>query len=474
MSYTKQNFVSGQVISAAHLNHMEDGIAEAQQMAEDKTSGLSAEIVRIKQAVQSNTNAITAEKTRATGEEARLDKALTAEVDRAQKAEKELSDRIDDLPTGGSADLTIGTVTSGETAGANITNGKLNLVLPKGDKGDKGDTGAQGPQGPKGDTGASGDGSGGLSDEEKSLLLSMLARAAYNCEGMQSIYSKLSSLWDVELVEPVVVPVAVQSVTLNRTTLNLRAGRTVTLTAEVLPRKASDKTVTWTVSPEGYATVKNGVVTTLKTGRCTVTATAGEVSAICTVNVIAEPSSTSVPGETPVYKLDAARTFVAADKEYIDTGLKPFATIDPKPDWTILLEVQGGANVGNDQELLHSITEIEPWPGITIGIASGKGLRAAVYGGTVILASSLNTLKKEKMRLAVRVTGTTLTGWTSETGPVTAAITRYDTVVDKNLLLGCYQETDGTKGRFFDGTVYQCMIFHKALSDAQVTTWLTT
>lgn len=50
--------------------------------------------------------------------------------------------------------LTIGTVTSGETASAEITgtspNQTLNLVLPKGDKGDKGDTGAKGDTGPAG------------------------------------------------------------------------------------------------------------------------------------------------------------------------------------------------------------------------------------------------------------------------------------------------------------------------------------
>ena len=68
-------------------------------------------------------------------------------------------------------ELTIGTVTSGETAGASIKDGKLNLVLPKGDKGetgatgpagkdgakgDKGETGPAGPQGEKGDPGATG------------------------------------------------------------------------------------------------------------------------------------------------------------------------------------------------------------------------------------------------------------------------------------------------------------------------------
>lgn len=68
--------------------------------------------------------------------------------------------------TGPANTLTIGTVESGAVAGATITGDApdqtLSLVLPKGDKGDKGDTGAtgatgpQGPQGIQGETGPQG------------------------------------------------------------------------------------------------------------------------------------------------------------------------------------------------------------------------------------------------------------------------------------------------------------------------------
>ena len=58
--------------------------------------------------------------------------------------------------SGGSVDLTIGTVTSGSTASASISNGKLNLVLPKGDTGATGATGPKGDTGEKGATGAQG------------------------------------------------------------------------------------------------------------------------------------------------------------------------------------------------------------------------------------------------------------------------------------------------------------------------------
>lgn len=81
---------------------------------------------------------------------------------------------IDQLGSGGggSASLEIGTVTSGETADASITDGKLNLVLPKGEPGEKGDTGPQGPKGEKGDTGPQGPkGDKGDSADEKNYTL---------------------------------------------------------------------------------------------------------------------------------------------------------------------------------------------------------------------------------------------------------------------------------------------------------------
>ena len=110
MNYSRQNFVDGQKLYASHLNHIEDGIVQ-----------------------------------------------IASEVGTS---------------SGGTASLTIGTVTSGPAASASIVNNQLNLVLPqgeqgpqglqgvqgekgeKGEQGDKGDTGDIGPQGPKGDPGA--------------------------------------------------------------------------------------------------------------------------------------------------------------------------------------------------------------------------------------------------------------------------------------------------------------------------------
>ena len=99
---------------------------------------------------------------------------------------------------GGTAALTIGTVTSGDTASASITNGKLNLVLPRGavgpqgPEGPKGAAGAQGEQGPKGGTGPAGP---GFTDAAKSYILALFENAAYKNDTMQATYAALKAEW---------------------------------------------------------------------------------------------------------------------------------------------------------------------------------------------------------------------------------------------------------------------------------------
>lgn len=77
------------------------------------------------------------------------------------------------------------------------------------------------------------------------------------------------------------------SVTLSKTSLTLEAGKTVRLSATVLPATATDKSVTWSSNNEAVATViTNGTVTARKAGTAVITArTANGKSASCTVTV---------------------------------------------------------------------------------------------------------------------------------------------------------------------------------------------
>lgn len=77
----------------------------------------------------------------------------------------------------------------------------------------------------------------------------------------------------------------VESVTLSQKEAEIIVGKTLTLTATVLPENATDKTVTWTSNNTAVATVDNGVVTAVKPGSASITATAGGKNASCTVTV---------------------------------------------------------------------------------------------------------------------------------------------------------------------------------------------
>ena len=83
----------------------------------------------------------------------------------------------------------------------------------------------------------------------------------------------------------VIDKVEVKSITLDQEMAEVEVGKGITLTAAVSPSNATDKTITWTSSDEAVATVKDGVVTGVSEGTVTITATAGKVSAVCTVNI---------------------------------------------------------------------------------------------------------------------------------------------------------------------------------------------
>ena len=83
--------------------------------------------------------------------------------------------------------------------------------------------------------------------------------------------------------EPSVIPV--ESITLSKSALTLKVGDTTELTATVTPSDATDPTVTWQSSDTSIAEVKDGKVTAISAGSCTITASVGTVKADCSVTV---------------------------------------------------------------------------------------------------------------------------------------------------------------------------------------------
>ena len=94
--------------------------------------------------------------------------------------------------------------------------------------------------------------------------------------------SKVTGTVTITVTQPV------SSISFTQPNIPVVVGRTAQAKVQVQPSDASDKSVTWSVSDESIATVRNGQISGVKAGECTVTATSKsnpEVSASATVTV---------------------------------------------------------------------------------------------------------------------------------------------------------------------------------------------
>ena len=104
--------------------------------------------------------------------------------------------------------------------------------------------------------------------------------------------------------------VNVTGVTIDKTTHSFAIGETVQLTATVVPSDATNKNVLWSAS-NGNCTVNNGLVTAVKAGDCTITATTedGGFTATCAISVsepVADAPASPVDGKTVTFAAEAS------------------------------------------------------------------------------------------------------------------------------------------------------------------------
>ena len=338
--------------------------------------------------------------------------------------------------------------------------GIANAAGTQGEKGDKGEKGDPGPAGAKGDPGE------GFTANAKALLLNLFENAAYKTDTMQPTLNALRAEWGGSAQE-----VPVQSVSLSAVTMTLNESESKTLTATVLPANATDRAVVWSVLPAGFATVTNGVVTGIKAGNCTVTATAGGKSASCTVTVeVVETAQLiySLPGETVL-------------TQGLDTGLKLLEHASTEtPQYTILVDAKAGDdfNANTWPAFLHCLTETGNTgnlPGFnSTSSPLNKKTEFAYYNyGGVTLSDSIEHLKT-RTRYAVQIDGRKYRGGSTYC-PLTEWKTTNGTIIDvpQTFLIGAAQSADGSKKQqFWLGTLYQCRVYKGLLSDDKVNDYI--
>jgi len=120
----------------------------------------------------------------------------------------------------------------------------------------------------------------------------------------ESGFTATCSITVVEKIVPVT------SVSLNKSSLSIKQGKSSTLVATVLPSNASNKSVTWSSSDESVAIVSNGVITGVKEGFATITATSvdGEFTASCDITITEPTRVTGVSLNEASISLKAERT----------------------------------------------------------------------------------------------------------------------------------------------------------------------
>ena len=309
----------------------------------------------------------------------------------------------------------------------------------------------------------------GLSETSKTLLLSLLENAAYTSPSMQAQLNALRTEWSSSGGGSDEIPV--QSVSLSSSALTLNEGESKTLTATVLPADATNKSVIWTVTPTGIATVVNGAVTASKAGSCTVTAMAGGKSASCTVTVEAAETAQLI------YTLPAETELTNG----FDTGLKLLEHASTEsPQYTILVDAKAGDNFDASTwpAFLHCLTETGSTanlPGFnsTSSPLNNKTEFAYYNYGGVTLSDSIEHLKT-RTRYAVQIDGNKYRGGSTYC-PMTGWLTSNSTITDvpQTFLIGAAQSADGSKKQqFWPGTLYQCKVYKGLLSDEKVNEYI--
>lgn len=258
-------------------------------------------------------------------------------------------------------------------------------------------------------------------------------------------------------------------ITLDQTTLTFTSASTQTLTATVTPSDTTDPII-WSSNAEDIASVSGGVVTAVSNGNATITATCGAYSAICAVTV----SGIETGSGGVLYRLAESTTFDGTN--YIDTGVQLFAENKP---FTVVVDWEHGASefMTESHTVAHCMNEARPWNGFVMQYSNSVGIfemqvtqreKVEVKSGS----DSMTTSTFARFKAVVRKASdgvVTISRRYNDTGDVlkTSGSTTY-TKVDQTLLLGCYQTTGGTKGRFAKGVMHEAIVYDRALSDDEV------
>ncbi len=190
------------------------------------------------------------------------------------------------------------------------------------------------------------------------------------------------------------------------------------------------------------------------------------------------PDTGATDDPVPVFSLPETE-FTPEKATVVDTGIKLFESADGAKDYTIIISQRPHSTTDISAKdtycLLHCMEESDPYPGLSIaGEAKSYGIHVFERHAPELIASSFGFDIYNTYVFAIQVSGKR--AWAKVRNANNGAyieskgwvdIADY-AAVDKSLLIGGYQTSNGTKGRFWDGTVYFCKIYDKLLTEEQI------
>ena len=194
-----------------------------------------------------------------------------------------------------------------------------------------------------------------------------------------------------------VEPTLVTSLSLNKSVATLKTNETITLIANVFPTAAQNRTVTWSSSDTSVATVSSeGVVTALKVGTATITATTTDgsnLTATCKVTVVETPA-TGISLNKTTASLKATETVT------LTATVTPSTTTNKAVTWKSSDETI--ATVSNGVVTAHKVGTAD----ITATTTDGSNLSATCKVTVVATAATGISLNKTTASLKANETVT--------------------------------------------------------------------
>lgn len=169
-----------------------------------------------------------------------------------------------------------------------------------------------------------------------------------------------------------------------------------------------------------------------------------------------------------LYKLPQATTFNGTS-DYVDTGIKLFDT--PKDFSIICVADFTAVNNGGQEFLFHCMNEVTPYPGLSVDCDNNGSIRAWYTGAASISSTIVNKNNITALAFSYKAGVLNAVRYKNTAGEIVTfnhnTATKY-TAITQNLILGAYQNTSGTKGRYYNGTISVFRVYAEALEDDEI------